>query len=114
MPKNVYEIDQATEFGRWTDRVSKLMYDTCTKEILSLIEIPKIVADYGGANGNLKQYIPNAISIDIDESKKPDVLDDIVEHVGRYDLIVIRYVLHYLNDYDVIELFKNISNNDCL
>jgi len=107
----IYKEDQATEFGKWKDDISKFMYFDSTKEILSKIEIPKIVADYGGANGNLKTFIPNSISIDIDNSKNPDITDNILTHKGNYSLIVIRYVLHYLDDYEVLNLFKHIKKH---
>ena len=109
MLNTIYKEDRGLEFGKWSDRVSKLMYFESTEKILSLIHVPKSVADYGGANGNLKTFIPQAISIDIDTSKKPDIVDNILTHVGKYHLIVIRYVLHYLNDYEVINLFNHLK-----
>lgn len=109
MQKNIYKEDCKTNFGKWNYQVSKFMYFDSIKEILSKINIPNKVADYGGANGILKQFIPNIITIDIDESKKPDIVDNILTHKGTYDLIIIRYVLHYLNDYQVLQLFKNIK-----
>ena len=111
MQTKIYKEDNGTNFGKWNDKVSKFMYFDSTKEILSKIQIPNIVADYGGANGNLKTFIPNSISIDIDSSKNPDIIDNILSHVGNYELIIIRYVLHYLNDYEVIQLFKTIKTN---
>lgn len=109
MQMQIYKEDQAEKFGKWNDEVSNFLYQTSTKEILSKISIPNLVADYGGANGNLKQFIPQSISIDIDSSKKPDILDNILTHSKKYDLIVLRYVLHYLNDYEVIQLFENLK-----
>jgi hypothetical protein len=114
MQNIIYKEDKGINFGKWTDNVSRFMYETSTKEILSKISIPKSVADYGGANGNLKQFIPNSISIDIDKSKNPDVLDNIVTHSKSYDLVVIRFVLHYLTDYEVIELFNTIQTKKIL
>ena len=110
MQTQIYKEDNGANFGKWEDGVSRLMYFDSTKDILSKISIPDIVADYGGANGNLKLFIPNSISVDIDESKNPDILDDILTHKGKYDLIVIRYVLHYLNDYQVLKLFESIKS----
>jgi hypothetical protein len=111
MQTKIYKEDNGVNFGKWTDKVSKFMYFDSTKDILSKIQIPGVVADYGGANGNLKTFIPHAISIDIDGSKQPDIIDDILTHVGNYELIVVRYVLHYLNDYEVLQLFKTIKSN---
>lgn len=105
----IYKEDQGVDFGKWDNDTADFIYSKSTGEILNLITIPKNVADYGGANGNLKQFIPNSISIDIDKSKNPDILDNILTHVGKYDLIVIRHVLHYLNDYEVITLLNQIK-----
>lgn len=102
------DIDQGTKFGTWDDPVSKLLYFDSTEDILSRIYIPEKVADYGGGNGLLKEFIPHAISIDCDMRKEPDIVDNIVTHEGTYDLVVLRHVLHYLNDREVIKLFENI------
>lgn len=111
MQSKIFKEDQGINFGRWTDIISNLMYIDSTREILlSLHTIPDIIADYGGANGNLKQFLPQSISIDIDESKNPDILDNILTHIGEYELIIIRYVLHYLNDYEVIQLFDHLKS----
>jgi len=109
MQSIIYNEDQGINFGKWDNDTANFIYSKSTKEILNLITIPEKVADYGGANGNLKQFIPQAISVDVDQTKKPDILDNILTHVGEYDLIVIRYVLHYLNDYEVINLFQHIK-----
>ncbi len=109
MQKKIYKEDKGTEFGKWFDSISKLIYFDSVKDILSKIDTHGIIADYGGANGILKQFIPNIITIDIDASKKPDIVDNILTHKGNYDLIIIRFVLHYLNDYEVLELFENIN-----
>lgn len=109
MQKIIYKEDKGINFGKWSDNTSKLMYFDSVKDILSKINIKGKVADYGGANGILKQFIPNIISIDIDASKNPDIIDNILTHKGIYDLIIIRFVLHYLNDYKVLQLFDNIK-----
>ena len=114
MPMQIYKEDKGINFGKWEDATSKFLYKTSTEEILSKIKIPKLVADYGGANGNMKKFIPNSISIDIDETKNPDILDNILEHKLSYDLVILRYVLHYLNDYQVIELFETINAKNIL
>jgi len=114
MQKTIYKEDEGLNFGTWKDDVSKFLYYTSTKEILSKIKIKGSVADFGGGNGLLKKLIPNAISIDIDASKNPDITDSILTHDKKYDLVIIRYVLHYLNDYEVLRLFKNINANNIL
>ena len=100
-----YKEDKGQEFGTWKDSVSKFLYDSSTKDILKKIDIPKNVGDYGGGNGLLKQHIPHATTIDIDKSKNPDIVENILKHSKHYDLVVLRYVLHYLTDSEVLELF---------
>lgn len=110
MQKQTFKEDKGVNFGKWNDTVSRFMYFDSTKEILNKIKVPNKVADYGGANGNLKTFIPNSVSIDIDKSKKPDICDNILTHKKKYQLIIIRFVLHYLNDYEVLQLFNGIKS----
>jgi len=110
----IYNEDKGLDFGKWNDPTSKLIYYDSVKEILQKINIPKKVADFGGGNGILKNFIPNIITIDIDPTKKPDVIDNILTHTGTYDLIIIRFVLHYLNDYEIIQLFNNLKSSNIL
>lgn len=105
-----YTIDKGVDFGKWDDNISKLLYFDSTKEILKKVHPIGKIADYGGANGLIKTFIPNIITIDIDETKKPDIIDNIITHIGKYDWIIIRYVLHYLNDYELLQLFDNITS----
>lgn len=109
MQNKIYKEDKGKDFGKWSDSTSKLMYFDSIKDILKKIDINGKVADYGGANGILKEFIPNIITIDIDKTKNPDIIDNILTHKGNYDLIIIRFVLHYLSDYEVLELFENIN-----
>jgi hypothetical protein len=109
MQIKTYKEDCALNFGKWNDSVSEFIYFNSAIDILSKINTDGIIADYGGANGILKEIIPNIITIDIDASKKPDIVDDILTHKGIYDLIIIRYVLHYLNDYQVLQLFEHLK-----
>ena len=110
MQKIIYKSDSGINFGKWNDQTSKFIYYDSIQEILKLIDIPNKIADFGGANGILKEFIPNIITIDIDPSKNPDIIDNILTHKGDYDLIIIRFVLHYLNDYELLSLFENIES----
>ena len=101
--------DKAQEFGTWEDPVSKFLYDSSTKDILKKIGIPNNVGDYGGGNGLLKQHIPHSTSIDIDKTKNPDIVENILKHSKHYDLVVLRYVLHCLTDSEVLELFDVLN-----
>lgn len=114
MQKITYEIDKGINFGKWKDKTSQYLYFESTIEILKKIKIPNSVADYGGGNGLLKQFIPQIKTIDIDENKQPDLIDNILTHNNHYELVIIRFVLHYLNDYEVIELFKTINADNIL
>jgi len=102
--------DQGEAFGKWPDPTAQLMYSDIMPLALSGVDTSGIVADYGGANGLLKQWIPNAISVDYDPSKKPDVEADILQHRGDYDLIVMRYVLHYLPNESARKLFRHLAS----
>jgi len=109
-----YKEDQAEYFGKWKDSTSKFMYFDSTKEILEKIKVEGEIADYGGANGNLKTFLPNSITIDIDKTKNPDIVDNILTHKEKYDWVIIRYVLHYLTDKEVIQLFNSIKASNVL
>jgi len=104
-----HKEDQGEEFGTWTDNISRLMYHGVMKSIIQLVDIPDSVIDYGGANGLIKQFIPHAVTVDRDTSKNPDIVADILTFKNNYKLTVIRYVLHYLNDYELLQLFDNLK-----
>lgn len=106
-----FSIDQGKGFGLWNDRTSRFIYRDSVSQILSKIERYSVVADYGGANGILKEFIPGIITVDIDASKTPDIVDNILTHKGTYELIIIRFVLHYLNDYEVLQLFAHLKDH---
>ena len=101
--------DQGTGFGIWPNQTANLMYRDVMPLALSGIDANGRVADYGGANGILKRWIPQAITVDYDVSKRPDVCADILTHVGTYDLIVMRYVLHYLTNAQIRALLGHLA-----
>lgn len=49
MQKKIYKEDDGTNFGKWSDKISKLMYFDSVKNILSKIDTTGTIADYGGA-----------------------------------------------------------------
>jgi len=104
-----FPVDQGRAFGTWPDATARLMYHDAIPALLNGVDTSGAVADYGGANGLLKAFIPHAVSVDIDPTKGPDVVDDIATHVGAYDLVVIRFVLHYLTDAEVKALFAHLA-----
>jgi len=86
------------------------MYHDIMELALTGVDTSGRVADYGGANGLLKHWIPHSVSVDYDGSKYPDIVADIMTHVGVYDLIVMRYVLHYMTDAEVLRLLRHIAS----
>lgn len=86
------------------------MYHDIMPLALNGIDTSGRVADLGGANGLVKEWIPQAITVDYDETKNPDVCEDILEHVGEYDLLILRYVMHYMPDDKVRQLLYHIRS----
>ncbi len=106
----IHPEDQARAFGTWDNPTARLMYHDIMELALAGVDTSGRVADYGGANGLLKQFIPHSISVDYDQSKGPDIAEDIMSHVGEYDLIVLRYVMHYMTDAEVLRLFRHVAS----
>lgn len=106
----MHNEDQGTAFGTWPDAVSRLMYHDVMPFALNGVDTSGSVADLGGANGLLKQWIPHAVTVDYDATKNPDICQDILAYRGNHDLIVLRYVLHYMNDQTVIGLMRHIAS----
>lgn len=110
MQKTDLKTDAGELFGLWGDNVSEFIYTKSFDEILNLVDLPSgKIADYGGGNGILKKFIPDLITVDLDVDKTPDIVDNILTHSGEYDFVISRYVMHYLNDYEVLKFFKNIE-----
>jgi hypothetical protein len=127
--ENQINIDE--NFGNWTDDVSRFMYERHFDRIFNdkRFDLARFnrIEDFGGANGKLKAFFGNKLStIDIDETNNPDFLGNVVNYNGyasfgwrgerRYfkvesDLIIIRYVLHYLTDDEIKRMFQNIKSN---
>lgn len=110
-----YDLDQGKNFGTWGDRVSKLMYQDSNSLFDKIDFEGKKVADFGGANGLLGKAlnIDDYTVVDIDKNKadsKHFINDSILTHKGDYDIIIIRYVLHYLSDEEVTRLIENIKS----
>ena len=102
--------DQGAAFGRWPNKTARLMYHDIMPLALNGVDTTGRVADYGGANGLLKEWVPQAVTVDYDVTKGPDICADIRTYVGEYDLIVLRYVLHYMPDEDVRALLKHMAS----
>lgn len=104
----LHKVDGGVDFGKWPNRTARIMYQDVMPFFLSGIDTTGSIADYGGANGLMKEWIPHAVTVDNDASKYPDVEDNILTHVGDYDLITMRYVMHYLSDAEVMNLFEHL------
>ena len=100
--------DQGDAFGRWPNKTARLMYHDIMPLALNGIDTTGRVVDLGGANGLRKEWIPQVVTVDYDESKSPDIVEDICTHVGEYDLAILRYVLHYMPDVVALDLLRHI------
>ena len=52
----------------------------------------------------------HAVTVDTDASKEPDIVADALNYTGTHDLVVMRYVLHYLPDAQVRHLFAHLAS----
>ena len=104
------DVDQGIRFGTWSDSTSRLLYHDIMPVLLNGIDTSGRVGDLGGGNGLLREWFTKLVTIDNDVTKQPDIVDDILTHVGTYDLIVLRYVLHYLTDEQVSALLEPLCS----
>jgi hypothetical protein len=102
-------VDQGSNFGKWDNETARLMYSDVMPALLNGVKTGGSVVDLGGGNGLLKEWIPLAVTVDSDKTKNPDITADILEYEGNHDLVVIRYVLHYLPDVKVKQFFNHLS-----
>lgn len=114
-----FNEDNGSNFGKWNDNVSNILYNTANKIIASQILKNDVVADYGGANSLLKNDIQckEYFCIDIDNTKKQVdnfINEDIITHKGIYDKVIIKLVMHYLTDKQIKEMLKNITAKEII
>jgi hypothetical protein len=103
--------DQGTAFGTWSDRTSQLLYHDAMPALLSGIDREGRTLDLGGGNGLSRYWFEDVTTVDNDQRKQPDVLADMLGYAPTnvtYDRVLLRYVLHYLNDTEVRDLLTNI------
>lgn len=104
--------DQGPTFGTWGDPTSRLIYHDAMPALLSGIDRSGTTLDLGGGNGLLREWFDQVVTVDKDPAKQPDVLADVLGYAPTdkvYDRVVLRYVLHYLNDTEVRDLLANIA-----
>lgn len=105
------DVDQGQAFGSWGDPTSRLIYHDAMPALLSGVDRSGHVLDLGGGNGLAREWFPNLTTVDTDAAKGPDVVADALTYVppARPDLVLLRYVLHYLNGYDVVRLLRHVT-----
>jgi len=114
-PSSTHDVDRGTSFGTWTDPTSRWLYRDSTEKWMTHLGLPSsaLVADLGGANGLLRDHLPWAVTVDSDEAKEPDVVDDILTWTPTLsplpEAAVVRYVLHYLTDEEVSRLLTTVA-----
>jgi hypothetical protein len=106
-------MTSAAEFGTWTDGTSDLIYRGSMPYLLDGLPADGPVVDLGGANGLSRLFLPGRqiTTVDIDPATGPDVIADALtyRHHSRAETVLIRYLLHYLTDGQVRELFRNLA-----
>src|SRR5690606_29386581 len=67
--------------------------------------------DLGGGNGLSREWFDQVTTVDIDPTKAPDVEADILTYTPPVPptRVLMRYVLHYLTDSQVIDLLDHIA-----
>lgn len=104
-------VDAGTAFGTWTDETSQLMYTNAMPALLTGVNTRGKVLDLGGGNGLLRRWFDRLTTVDSDPDKQPDVLADITTYQPNvpYNLVVLRYVLHYLPDKQAARTLARIA-----
>lgn len=105
-------VDQGALFGTWEDETSRLMYEAAMPALLVGTDTTGRTLDLGGGNGLASRWFPNLTTVDTDPYKTPDVVADALSYVPSesYDRVLLRYVLHYLDDAQVAQLMHHIAS----
>jgi len=103
------ETDQGLQFGTWSDNTSRLIYADSMNTLLNGTDVHDRVLDLGGGNGLMRGWFDQVTTVDTDTAKEPDIVADLrswePSDTRAYDLVLFRYVLHYLTDSELVELF---------
>jgi hypothetical protein len=99
-------------FGTYPDATSQLIYRDAWPALLSGVPRTDSVLDLGGANGLSRLYFENVTTVDSDPTSGADVVADIrtYEPEQVFDRVLLRYVLHYLPDIQVLPLLRRIAS----
>lgn len=105
-------VDAGTDFGLWPDETSRLMYHAAMPALLVGTDRSGWTLDLGGGNGLSRQWFDLVVTVDSDAGKHPDVVANITTWKPLYpvDRVLLRYVLHYLSDFDVCALMAHIAS----
>lgn len=109
-------IDCATNFGKGESPTSRLLYHRIFDLIRGRIPSFAKVYDLGGGNGISKAYFPSVVTVDNNPEMKPDIVANILEfEVPKdADLILIRYVAHYLQNEELEQLLEQSNHKPIL
>jgi hypothetical protein len=105
------EVDAGVQFGTWPDPTSRLIYQDAMPALLSGIARTGTTLDLGGGNGLSRQWFDQVHTVDADPGKQPDEVADALTYVPdtSYDRVLLRYVLHYLRDGEVVALLQHVA-----
>lgn len=110
-------VDAGTRFGTWEDETSRLIYHDAMPALLCGTDTGGRTLDLGGGNGLSRRWFTDVTTVDADADKEPDVVADITTwHPGPwypelgYTRVLLRYVLHYLNDAAVERLMYHVAS----
>lgn len=105
----ITDVDQGLQFGTWSDNTSRLIYADAMGALLNGTNVEDRVLDLGGGNGLMAAWFHQVTTVDTDTAKEPDIVADLRSwepgDTRGYDLVLFRYVLHYLTDVELVELF---------
>lgn len=105
-------VDGGEGFGLWPDATSRLMYHDAMPALLSGVARSGMTLDLGGGNGLSRQWFDRVVTVDTDASKHPDVVADALTYTPtmRVSRVLLRYVLHYLTDEQVLALLQHVAS----
>lgn len=103
--------DHGSTFGSWDDETSRLIYHDAMPALLVATDTSGLVLDLGGGNGLAREFFPRVVTVDSNPTMGSDIVADAITYVPkrRYDRVLVRYVLHYLDDAQARELFANVA-----
>lgn len=115
MPEDPPPEVRPTPFGTWGDGTSDLIYRGAMGYMLDGLPLPgRSLLDLGGGWGMSRWFLPghDVTTVDIDPAHTPDVVADILTWTppADADAVLLRYVLHYLDDDQLCGLFAHLAS----